>query len=104
MTIASSILPAVSLSALFSLPAGRTVCLVTNHLIYIILSSIAQAVFGGESKFLPALRRVPRRAIARAGGRRYADRAHDAPPSSEGEDGAGDFAGLHRAEGFVYVA
>src|ERR1700736_6687750 len=104
MTIASSILPAVSLSALFSLPAGRTVYLFTNHLICIILSSIAQAVFGGESKFLPALREATGPAIARAGGRRGADRMRDAPASIEGQDGAGDLAGLHRAEGFVDVA
>src|SRR5215831_14155191 len=49
-------LPAASLSTRFSFPAGRAVRRVANQLIYIILSSIAQAVFGREAKFVPALR------------------------------------------------
>src|SRR4029077_4788739 len=63
-----------------------------------------QAFFGGESKFLPALREATGPAIARAGGGRDADRARDAPASIEGQDSAGALAGLHRPEGLVDVA
>src|ERR1700730_7989129 len=52
----SSSLPAASLSALFSFPAGRLGRSVYNPLIYLILSSITWAVFGARSRFLPALR------------------------------------------------
>src|SRR6266436_864415 len=52
----SSSLPAASLSALFSFPAGRLGRSFYNSLIYIILSSITWAVFGARSRFLPALR------------------------------------------------
>src|ERR1700730_7096865 len=52
----SSSLPAASLSALFSFPAGRLGRWVYNPLIYLILSSITWAVFGARSRFLPALR------------------------------------------------
>src|ERR1700730_16707860 len=52
----SSSLPAASLSALFSFPASQLGRSVYNPLIYLILSSIAWAVFGARSRFLPALR------------------------------------------------
>src|SRR6266446_3292878 len=57
--------PAASLGALFWFPAGRPARRISNKLIYIILSSIAQAVFGRESRFLPALREGDNRRLGR---------------------------------------
>src|SRR5438132_5480146 len=52
----SSSLPAPSLSITNPLPAGRVPRWVYIRLIYIILSSIAWAIFGANSNFLPVLR------------------------------------------------
>src|SRR5215469_13744124 len=48
--------PAASLSTRFSFPAGRTARRVSKQLTYIVFSSIARAVFGPQSRFVPALR------------------------------------------------
>jgi hypothetical protein len=49
-------LPAASHSLLIGFPARRALLLSYNYLIYLILSSISEAIFQARSRFLPALR------------------------------------------------
>src|SRR5882724_10745237 len=74
-------LPAASLSLHLRFPARWALLGTSNYLIYLILSSIGEAIFQVQSRFLPALREAARRPVATSVTAALASRPRPRQPS-----------------------